>query len=100
MGMENKLQVVTASLSAISALLVAAIGIYGSSRLEEIKQETTRVAQAQTIALEREKLRSEQQARLEKNMQELVPKLIGDNENEQRTAEALLFILYPNDAET
>jgi hypothetical protein len=97
---ENKAQVATVVLSVISTLLVAFIGIYGSSRLEEIKNQAAAATQEKTIQLEREKLKSEQQARLEKILLQYVPKLVGSNEAERKNAIAILFILYPNDAKT
>jgi hypothetical protein len=50
------------------------------------------------FATEPEKLKADQQARLEKTLLEYIPKLVGAKESERKTAIAVLFILYPNDA--
>jgi hypothetical protein len=96
--MEYKVQIVTVILTALSTLLVTFIGIYGNNRLEEIRNQSVAATQTRTIELEREKLKAEQQARLEKTLLEYIPKLVGANESERKTALAVLFILYPNDA--
>jgi hypothetical protein len=48
--------------------------------------------QTRTIELEREKRKAEQQARLEKTLLDYIPKLVGANESERKTALAVLFI--------
>jgi|KBSSwiStaDraftv2_1062776.scaffolds.fasta_scaffold176324_3 hypothetical protein len=96
--MEYKVQIVTVILTALSTLLVTFIGIYGNNRLEEIRNQSVAATQTRTIELEREKLKADQQARLEKTLLEYIPKLVGANESERKTALAVLFILYPNDA--
>lgn len=96
--MEYKVQIVTVILTAFSTLLVTFIGIYGNNRLEEIRNQSVTATQTRTIELEREKLKADQQARLEKTLLEYIPKLVGANESDRKTALAVLFILYPNDA--
>jgi hypothetical protein len=96
--MENKAQVLTVVLSAISAISVAFIGFYGSMRLEQIRNQLVTETQAQTIQLEQQKLDAQQRGRLEKNLIAYVPKLVGLNEGDRKEAVAVLFILYPNDA--
>jgi hypothetical protein len=99
-GIKNKAQVLTIVLSALTTLLVAFLGYYGNRSLEEIRKDSAEVAQTKTLELEREKLRAEQQARLEKNLLDYVPKLVGSDEAARKAATAVLFILYPNDAKS
>jgi hypothetical protein len=98
--MENKATLITAILSAITALLVAAIGFYGNSQLEQIRSQSEADTQSRTIQLERDQLKANQDANLQKILLEYVPKLVGANENDRKAAVAVLFVLYPNDAKS
>jgi hypothetical protein len=102
-----------AILSLISALLVAIIGYFGNTRIAELQSETSnaqlelqREVESLNASIEKaevelayQKFGAEQQARQDEIVMKYVPQLLSSNESDNHVATAVLFVLYPNDAE-
>ena len=90
-----------AILSLIAAVFVAIITIYGGMRIESIKSDTaqlTRDIEQQDIDLRKQIFEAEERSRTRAILTEWVPRLVSDQEPDQATARAVLFVLFPNDA--
>ncbi|MCH8899134.1 MAG: hypothetical protein IH942_01420 [Acidobacteria bacterium] len=101
--MANEASKIAAALSGISLVGVAFISVFGTIRIESIKNDTAaldRQLQQQEINLKQQVFEAEEKSRTRAILTEWIPKLISGGDSEQKTARAILFVLFPNNAST
>jgi hypothetical protein len=83
--------VITAVISAYSAVTVAGV----SEKVEKVKADV----EHRRVELDRIRFDADQRARRDSILSELVPYLLGSRDSAHDVAAAMLFVLYPNEAE-
>ncbi len=86
----------------IGVIGVAFISIFGAIRIESIKDDTAaldRELKQQEVELKRQVFETEKETRTQEILKEWIPKLIGVEASDQRAARAILFVLFPDEAD-
>lgn len=97
-----KVAAIPAAIALFTAVAVAWIGHTTSLRIAVLEADARNLQlklQQEEVALKKDMFLAEQYSREERTLSECISKLVGDDNRQKQHAVALLFALYPNDAQ-